>query len=459
MHELLVELFPICRSITGDGVRATLRAIERHVPLDWHEVPTGTRVLDWTIPNEWNIRDAWVKDPAGRTIAAFRDSNLHVVSYSAPMHRHLTLAELRPHLFSLPERPNWIPYRTSYHDENWGFCLAHRQVERLVDGDYEVLIDSTLAPGSLSYAECVLPGTDTAEVLFACHICHPSMANDSLSGVVLTTFLAEAMARRTRRYTYRFLFAPATIGAIAWLATQGALVDRVLHGVVLTCVGDPGPLTYKRSRRGAAEIDHAVLQVLRDRHVEHRVVEFTPYGGDERQFCSPGYDLAVGALTRTPYGEYPEYHTSADTPALVTPAALGDSLDVCLGVIDVLESNGRYLNLSPYGEPELGRRGLFRAISGNVDASSPEVALLWVLNYADGHHTLLDVAARSGLSFDRIREAARVLNEHALVKEIPDGRLEMGSPRTTLEAQQVQQVQQVHQVHQVHQVTKGTSQA
>jgi aminopeptidase-like protein len=433
MHDFLVELFPICRSITGDGLRSTLRAIGRHVPLEWHEVPTGTRVLDWTIPNEWNIRDAWLKDPAGRTIAAFRDSNLHVVNYSAPIHRRLTLAELRPHLFSLPDRPDWIPYRTTYYDENWGFCLKHRDVEQLVEGDYEVFIDSTLEPGSLSYAECVLPGTLAAEVLIACHVCHPSMANDSLSGVVLTTFLAAAVAKRTRRYTYRFLFAPATIGSIAWLARQGALVDRVEHGLVLTCVGDPGPFTYKRSRRGDAEIDHAVPQVLRDRHVEHRVVEFSPYGGDERQFCSPGYDLAVGALTRTPYGEYSQYHTSADTPTLVSPDALAESLDLCLGVIDVLETNRRYMNLRPHGEPQLGRRGLFRAISGNVDAFSQEFPLLWVLNLADGRHTLLDVAERSGLPFERLREAAQVLSEHELVEEIPDGRLDVGWPRTKLE--------------------------
>jgi aminopeptidase-like protein len=433
MHDLLVELFPICRSITGDGLRATLRAIERYAPLEWHEVPTGTSVLDWTIPNEWNIRDAWLKDPAGRTIAAFCDSNLHVVNYSAPVHRHLTLAELRPHLFSLPDRPDWIPYRTTYYSENWGFCLPHRDVEQLVEGDYEVFIDSTIAPGGLSYGECVLPGTRAAEVLIACHACHPSMANDSLSGVVLTAFLAEAMAKRTRRYTYRFLFAPATIGSLAWLARRGTLVERVEHGLVLTCVGDPGPFTYKRSRRSDAEIDRAVPQVLRDRHLEHRVKEFSPYGGDERQFCSPGYDLAVGALTRTPYGEYPEYHTSADNLAFVTPDALEESLDVCLSVFDVLEANRRYVNLRPHGEPQLGRRGLFRATSGNVDVFSPEFALLWVLNLADGRHTLLDVAERSGLPFDRIREAARVLNEHELVEEIPDGRLDVGWPRTSLE--------------------------
>ena len=211
-------------------------------------MPTGTKVLDWTIPNEWNIRDAWLNDPTGRTIAAFRDSNLHVVNYSVPVHRTMTLAELRPHLFSLPAHPDWVPYRTSYYEPTWGFCLPHREVERLIDGHYEAYIDSTLAPGSLTYGECVIAGAEPGEVLIACHTCHPSMANDSLSGVVLAAFLAEALLERPRRYTYRLLFAPGTIGAIAWLAKRGDAARRVAHGLVVTCVGDPGPFTYKRSR-------------------------------------------------------------------------------------------------------------------------------------------------------------------------------------------------------------------
>lgn len=420
MHDMLRELFPLCRSITGDGVRETLRVIGRRIPLQQHEVPTGTTVLDWTIPDEWNIRDAWLKDPTGRTIAAFRDSNLHVVNYSVPVHRSLTLAELRPHLFSLPAKPDWVPYRTSYYEPTWGFCLAHREVERLIDGNYEAYIDSTLAPGSLTYGECVIAGAEPSEVLIACHTCHPSMANDSLSGVVLAAFLAEALLERPRRYTYRLLFAPGTIGAVAWLAKHGDAARRVAHGLVVTCVGDPGGFTYKRSRRGNAEIDRAVVQVLREGGAAHQVVDFTPYGGDERQFCSPGYNLAVGSLTRSPYWEFPQYHSSADTPEVVTAEALGESLDVYLRVIDVLEGNGRYMNLRPLGEPQLGRRGLFRALGGHLDPRSREYALLWVLNLSDGHHTLLDIAERSGLPFSALWDAAAVLRQHDLLEPLAD---------------------------------------
>ncbi len=420
MHDLLSELYPICRSITGDGVRDTLGVIGRHIPLRVHEVPTGTKVLDWTIPNEWNIRDAWLKDPAGRTIVSFRDSNLHVVSYSAPVHRRLSLAELRPHLFSMPSKPDWIPYRTSYYEETWGFCLPHREVLDLIDGEYEAYIDSTLAPGSLTYGEFVAAGADPHEVLIACHTCHPSMANDSLSGVVLATFLADALSRRSLRYSYRVIFAPGTIGALTWLAQNHDAARRVAHGLVVTCVGDPGPFTYKRTRRGNAEIDRAVLQVLREHAAPHSVVDFTPYGGDERQFCSPGYNLAVGSLMRSPYWQFPEYHSSADALDVVTAEALEESLDMYLRVIDVLEGNQRYRNLQPFGEPQLGRRGLFRSLSGTIDARSREFALLWVLNQSDGQHSLLDIAERSGLSFATVRDAAELLRQHALLDLIGD---------------------------------------
>lgn len=419
MHAWLRELFPWCRSITGPGLRATLRSIGERVPLEWHEVPTGTRVLDWTIPNEWSVREAWLKDSRGRVIADFADTNLHIVNYSAPMHGRLSLGELRPHIFSLPDRPDWVPYRTSYYDAQWGFCLAHRDVAQLVDDEYEVHIDTSLEPGSLTYAECVLPGELTEEVLIACHTCHPSMANDSLSGVVVATFLAEALAGRRHRYTYRFLFAPATIGAIAWLARDDRPSSRVKHGLVLTCCGDPGDFTYKRSRRGTAEIDRVVAQVLNDRGVTHRIREFVPYGGDERQFCSPGFDLPVGAFSRTPYGEFPEYHTSADTPDLVTAEALDETLAVCLDVVAVLEGNGRYVNRRPFGEPQLRRHGLFRSVGGDVDESSWEVALLWILNLSDGGHSLLDIAERSHLPFGRLRQAADALLECGLIDEAP----------------------------------------
>lgn len=407
MHELIADLFPICRSITGDGLRDTLQRLQAHIPLVIHEVPSGTRVLDWTVPNEWNIRDAYVKNSRGERVVDFRRSNLHVLNYSAPVRRKVSLAELRTHCFTLPERPDWIPYRTSYYRETWGFCLTHRQLQALPDDEYEVRIDATLAPGHLSYGELVLPGDTSDEILVSCHACHPSLCNDNLSGVAVATFLARHRQERRRRYTYRFLFIPGTIGSITWLAHHEAVVPRIKHGLVLASVGDGGSrVHYKRSRRGDAEIDRATAHVLRHSGRPFELMDFTPYGYDERQYCSPGYDLAVGCLSRTPYARYPEYHTSADDLDFVRPAALADSYAICLAVFDVLEQNETYLSRNPRGEPQLGRRGLYDAIGGPAHGPADELALLWVLNLADGRHSLLDIAERAGQPFHAIRAAA-----------------------------------------------------
>lgn len=415
MHAMVVELYPLCRSITGDGLRQTLAGIARRIPLAIHEVPTGTRVFDWTIPKEWNVRAATLKDPRGRVVVDFKDSNLHVVSYSTPVEARLSLAALRPHLHSLPEHPDWVPYRTTYYKEDWGLCLSHRQLEALEDGEYEVRIDATLAPGSLSYGELFLPGASEDEILVSCHVCHPSLANDNLAGVAVVTALAERLATVARRYSYRFVFAPGTIGAIAWLARNEAGLGRIKHGLVAACLGDPGPMTYKRTRAGAATIDRAVLSVLGNSGEAFEVLDFVPFGYDERQFNSPGIALAVGSLTRTPHGRYPEYHTSADNPDLVTPEALADSWSKYLQVFEILEGNETYINLSPKGEPQLGRRGLYRAVGGGGEGREKELALLWVLNLSDGRHSLLDVAERSRLGFAAIRAAADLLLEAELL--------------------------------------------
>ena len=417
LHALVSELYPVCRSITGEGVRATLRRLQREIPLEIHEVPSGTRVLDWTVPKEWNIRDAYVKNAAGERVIDFRRSNLHVVSYSVPVRRRMSLAELRPHLHTLPDHPDWIPYRTSYFAEQWGFCLAQRQLDALPEGEYEVCIDSTLADGHLTYGECVLPGVRSTEVLVSCHVCHPSLANDNLSGVAVATFLAREMAARSHRHTYRFLFIPGTIGAITWLALNESAAGRVAHGLVLTCLGDPGRPTYKRSRRGDTPVDRAAQHVLSAASGEAAIRDFVPYGYDERQYCSPGFDLPVGCLMRTPHGEYAEYHTSADDLDLVRPESLADSYETCLRIFEVLEGDGRYLNLSPKGEPQLGRRGLYGATGGGT-LPGHEFALLWVLNYSDGHHSLLDIAERSGMPFAVVREAADTLVAHDLLRGI-----------------------------------------
>jgi len=317
IYALIVELFPICRSITGDGVRKTLNIVSKHLPLEIHEVPTGTQVFDWTVPKEWNIRDAYVKNSRGEKIIDFQKSNLHVLNYSVPIRKTLRLDELNEHLFTLPDHPDWIPYKTSYYKENWGFCLAHNQLQGLDDENYEVVIDSTLGDGHLTYGEYLIPGKSKDEILISTHVCHPSLANDNLSGVCTAAFLAKHLSDLELKYTYRFLFIPGTIGAITWLAVNKERTNKIRHGLVLTGVGDSGKLTYKKSRQGNALIDRAAQHVLKHSGDEYSIREFSPYGYDERQYCSPGFNLPVGRLSRTPYGEYPEYHTSADNPGFV----------------------------------------------------------------------------------------------------------------------------------------------
>ncbi|MFF4624932.1 DUF4910 domain-containing protein [Nonomuraea jabiensis] len=413
MHDLVRRLYPLCRSITGDGLRQTLEIIGESIPLEITQVPTGTKVLDWTIPREWNIRDAYVKDAAGNKVADFQDSNLHVVGYSGPVEATMSLEELRGHLHTLPEQPDLIPYRTSYYAETWGFCLSQNTLDGMADGPYEVRIDSTLADGHLTYGEHVVRGSSSQEVLISCHVCHPSLANDNLAGVAVAVALAQRLSDPW--YTYRFIFAPGTIGAITWLALNRERTDRIRHGVTLACAGDGGTITYKRSRRGDAEIDQVFAHVLKDR--PHTVLDFSPYGYDERQYCSPGFNLAVGSLTRTPYGGYPEYHTSADNPDFVRPEAMEDTLETLWTAVRVLEANRRYQNLSPYGEPQLGARGLYGSLGGRSDTKQAQMAMLWVLSLSDGLNSLLDIAERSNLPFQAIADAAHALQNAGLVKE------------------------------------------
>ena len=417
MYRLMEELYPICRSITGNGMRQTLRRIQQEIPLHIEEVPSGTTIFDWTVPPEWNIRDAYVKDASGKRVVDFRASNLHVVCYSVPVNRRMPLSDLRSHLHALADRPDWIPYRTSYFQENWGFCVTQRQLESLRDDEYEVVIDSTLEPGHLSYGELCIPGATNEEILVSCHACHPSMCNDNLSGVVVATAVAQHISSRPRRFTYRFLFIPGTIGAITWLARNEVATSRIRHGLVLSGVGDRSPLSYKKSRRGCAEIDRAVTCVLRDSGREYRVTDFSPQGSDERQFCSPGFNLPVGRLSRAPYGQFPEYHTSADNLDFVTPESLAEASMTCLAVFDLLENNRRYVNLEPKCEPQLGKRGIYRAIGDLADAGDPGMAMLWTINLSDGAHSLLDIAERSGMKFDAIQGAAQLLAEHELLRE------------------------------------------
>jgi aminopeptidase-like protein len=416
MHTFIRRLFPICRSITGDGVRKTLRLIQDQIPIEMHEVPTGTQVFDWGVPKEWNIRDAWIKDASGRRLVDFCELNLHVVNYSSPIQRRMRLAELKEHLFTLPGHPEWIPYRTTYYEEGWGFCLSENQLAKFEDGqEYDVCIDSSLEDGFLTYGECLLPGEETAEVFISCHVCHPSLANDNLSGIAVAVELARHLAQSPHRYSYRFVFIPGTIGSITWLARNEDVIPRIRHGIVLTCVGDGGNISYKRSRQGEAEIDRAFVHVLKHSGDPYTVVDFAPYGYDERQYCSPGINLPVGCLMRSRHGEFLEYHTSADNLEFVQPWALADSLAKCLAVIDVLEHNRLYVNQKPKGEPQLGRRGLYKGLGAGADKRERELALLWVLNLSDGKNSLLDIAERANLSFGSVKDASTALSRTDLL--------------------------------------------
>lgn len=417
MHDLIRELYPICRSITGNGVRETLNIIAKHIPCKSVEVPTGTKVFDWIVPKEWNISDAYIKNSKGKKIVDFKNSNLHVLGYSIPVQRTISLKELKKHLFTIPENPHWIPYRTSYYNENWGFCLSHNQYLDLTDDRYEVLIDSTLEDGHLTYGETILRGESEQEVLISCHICHPSLCNDNLSGIALTAFLAKYLYQTSPRYTYRFLFVPTTIGSITWLASHESNISDIRHGLVATNLGDSGKFTYKKSRQGNAEIDLAVTNVLRDSGFDYEIVDFSPYGYDERQYCSPGFNLPVGCLMRTPHGGYPEYHTSADNLDFVKPEYLANSFSVYSSILYILEHNKVYVNQNPKCEPQLGRRGLYDTIGGDSDSKAKQMAMLWTLNLSDGESTLLDISNRSEMVFSFIKDAADTLAEYGLLKE------------------------------------------
>lgn len=431
MYSLMEKLYPICRSITGDGVRDTLKIIKEIIPTEIKEVPTGKKVFDWIIPREWNIKDAYIKNSKGEKIVDFKKSNLYVLNYSHPIHKKIRLDEFKDHLYSLPDYPDWIPYLTSYYQENWGFCITNKQLKSLDEGIYEVFIDSKLKDGFLTYGEFFIKGKTDDEVLFSTYLCHPSLCNDNLSGVVLTTFLAKYLKYKNLNYSYRFLFIPETIGAITWLCLNEKNVSKIKHGLVVTCVGDPGKLTYKKTRDGDQIIDKIVEHVLAESGCEHVIFDFFPEGSDERQYCSPGFNLPIGSLMRTPYGRFSEYHTSADNLDFVKPEFLGDTFDKYLKVIDLLEKTdisvvdkkrdtkkeGAYFNLNPKCEPQLGRRGLYKLIGSSKNKDVEKSAMLWVLNLSDGTNTLQDISNRSGLDFKVIKKAADRLLEKKLLDQ------------------------------------------
>jgi len=415
MHDLMTTLYPICRSITGNGVRETLRIFQQQIPLTIHEVPSGTPVFDWTVPDEWNIHDAYVANARGERVIDYREHSLHVLNYSIPFRGVLPLAELKKHLHTVPDRPDWIPYKTSYYSPAWGFCLRHNDLLKLEDGDYEVVMDTTLQPGSLTYGELVLPGATRDEVLFSTHICHPSLCNDNLSANLVAVWLAQYLQTIDRHYTYRFLFIPGTIGAITWLALHQAELPHIKHGLVLTNLGDGGNFTYKKTRDGDLAIDRLMQFALSENDAPHRIIDFYPYGYDERQYNSPGIQLPVGGFFRSEHNSFPEYHTSGDNLSFVTPAALEESLEMLKRVVYLLEHNRHYLNLAPMGEPQLGKRGIYKSISELGENGFSPMAMFWVLNLSDGAHDLLAIAQRSGIAFDELARAAALLSDYQLL--------------------------------------------
>jgi aminopeptidase-like protein len=417
MYELAERLYPICRSITGNGVRKTLSILKAFIPLEIMEIPSGTKVFDWEIPDEWNITDGWIKNSQGEKIVDFKALNLHVLNYSIPVDEKVVLSELKEHVYTLPESPDWIPYRTSYYKRQWGFCMAHKQFEKLEDDIYHVKIDSELKAGSLTYGEYLIPGKSKEEVLLSCHICHPSLCNDNLSGIVIATYLANLLRKQKLRYSYRFLFIPGTIGSIAWLSKNEDKLENITAGLVLTLLGDSSPFHYKKSRQENAEIDQITTYLLKNKKAA-KILDFSPYGYDERQYCSPGFNLPVGRLSRKPFGEFPEYHTSADDLNFIGAENLRESLDLLLKMIYIIEGNRKWINKFPKGEPQLGKRGLYNNVGGDSDKKEYQMALLWILNLSDGNNSVLDIAKMSGISFELLLNATKELQGAGLLEKI-----------------------------------------
>ena len=448
MFQLMEELFPICRSITGNGVRQTLKIIKKHIPLEIHEVPTGTNVFDWTIPKEWNINDAYIIDPDGNKIVDFKESNLHVLNYSIPINQKISFSDLKKHIHTIPEKPDLIPYVTSYYSENWGFCMKHNEFMKLKEGDYQILIDSELNNGNLTYGEYYIRGKSESEILLTCYVCHPSMCNDNLSGVVLLTMLAKYLQTFKNNYSIRFLFIPETIGAIAWLHINEVNISKIKHGLIATCLGDSGSLTYKKTRDSNNEIDKAVVNVLKKSGKEFRILDFFPWGSDERQFCSPGFNLSVGSLFRSIYGtdEFPEYHTSGDNLNFMSITSLAESFSIYFSILFELDNNfylqsdksnlsknlikdskketsksTKYLNLNPKCEPQLGKRGIYHQIGGQESTMKQrkmEFEIFWILNLSDGNNSIQDISRRSGIPLSDLQSSIKILINSKLLKKI-----------------------------------------
>lgn len=420
LETLFDRLWPLPRSITGRGFRESLDILSEIIPLERLRFESGRKVLDWTIPSEWHVNDAFIIDPFGKKHADFKTHNLHLLNYSVPFKGRISLTELRPHLFSRPKQPNAIPYLTSYYSPQWGFCLSHEELSSLPEGTYDVMIDTEFRTGFLELGEMVLPGKSDKEIMFSTYLCHPSMANNELSGPLVMAGLYEKIAAmKDRWFTYRFVIGPETIGSIAYLSERGAyLKEKMIAGFQLTCIGDRGPFTYKLSRKGSSLSDRVARVVLKHQKGSH-IIPFDPTcGSDERQYCSPGFNLPFGVMMRSAPGLFPEYHSSLDNKELISFEAMTDSVDILYEIIDVLEHNRVWINASPFGEPQLGRRGLYTNLGATADGHKGLTeALLWVLSLADGSRDFITIVDEAGLPIDDMMRAIDVLFQHDLLKE------------------------------------------
>jgi aminopeptidase-like protein len=435
--ELIKELFPICRSITGNGVRETLSIIKEIIPeLKIFEVKSNTKVFDWDVPKEWNINDAYIKNSKNEKIIDFKKSNLHVLNYSIPINCKLSLAELKKHIFTNKDQPNLIPYRTSYYKENWGFCMSEKQFKSLEEDTYEIVIDSSLENGSLTYGELFLKGQNPEEILLTCYVCHPSMCNDNLSGTCLLTHLSNAMSKMKLKYSYRFLFIPETIGAIVWLSKNQNSLSNIKFGIVATCVGDRGKITFKKTKNGNSLIDKITEETLTNSKKPYKIVDFFPWGSDERQFSSPGINIPMASIMRTMYSQFPEYHTSGDNLDFMSSESLEDSFGLYLEIIKQIESHESlenyekekttidkiddeiYKNLNPFCEPQLGKRGLYEMTGGMQQNSITKNAIFWILNFSDGNYSLRKISELAGINYIEIKKSAELLVKENLLKRI-----------------------------------------
>ena len=414
------RLWPLNRSLTGNGNRETLKILSEISEIKISEIPSGTECFDWKVPEEWNVNEARIMDSKGKKIIDFKDNNLHLLGYSESYSGKLSLTDLKKHLFSLPGQPDVIPYLTSYYKKRWGFCLSDRQLKELKDGTYEVLIDSEFDPlGSMTIGESQIKGNTDKEILLSTYICHPSMANNELSGPLVAAFINRELSRKKNlRYTYRTVYLPETIGSIYYLSVNGDYLKKNLNaGYVITCIGDGGKFTYKKSRRGDSLSDRAAMLVLREKGNEFNTEDFFPTGSDERQYCSPGFDLPVGSLMRTRYGKYKEYHTSADNKDFISFKAMEESVRMYIEILNVIENNYTYINQLPECEPQLGKRDLYPTIGSSKNTEEAVSSIMWMLNLSDGKNDMISIAERSGLPFELLHESALRLEEKGLLKK------------------------------------------